>query len=109
MDALSKNSLFSFSSSISSYNTDMENIINNSYINDEEYIKKWVNFEGKIKTEVLKILIKKSLLTYKNRLYVPNYEEVKHLILNGLHKKPYSRHLGYQKMITMLKKWLLLA
>ena len=43
-------------------------------------------------------------MIYKNRLYVPNIPEIKLLILNEVHKSPYSRHPGYQKMITMLRK-----
>ena len=46
----------------------------------------------------------KGLMLHKNRLYVPNIPEVKLLILNEVHKMPYSAHLGYQKMITMLRK-----
>ena len=46
----------------------------------------------------------KDLLVYKNRLYIQDSEEVKWLILNELHKKPYSGHTGYQKMITKLRK-----
>ena len=44
------------------------------------------------------------LILFKNGLYVPNIREVKLLILNEIHKSPYSRHPGYQKMITMLRK-----
>ena len=43
-------------------------------------------------------------MLYKNRLYVPNIPEIKLLMLNEVHKSTYSRHLGYQKMITMLRK-----
>ena len=43
-------------------------------------------------------------MLYKNRLYVPNILEIKLLILNEVHKSPYSRHRGYQKMITILRK-----
>ena len=43
-------------------------------------------------------------MLYKNRLYVPNIPEIKLLILNEVHKIPYSGHLGYQKMIAMLIK-----
>ena len=46
----------------------------------------------------------KCLMLYKNRLYVPNVPEIKLLILNEVHKIPYSRHPGYQKAITMLRK-----
>ena len=43
-------------------------------------------------------------MLYKNRLYEPNLLEIKLLILNEVHKSPYSGHPGYQKMITMLRK-----
>ena len=47
----------------------------------------------------------KGLILYKNRLYVPNVPKIKLLILNEVHKSPYSGHLDYQKMITMLRKY----
>ena len=37
-------------------------------------------------------------------MYVPNIPKVKLLILDEIHKTPYSGHLGYQKTITMLRK-----
>jgi hypothetical protein len=43
-------------------------------------------------------------LRFKNRLYVPNFVDLEGVILNKLHKNPYSSHLGYQKMITSLRK-----
>ena len=46
----------------------------------------------------------KGYLLYKNRLYIPNVPKIKLLILNGIHKTPYSGHPGYQKTITMLEK-----
>ena len=46
----------------------------------------------------------KGLILYKNRLYIPNLPKIKLLILNEIHKTPYSGHLGYQKTITMLRK-----
>ena len=39
-------------------------------------------------------------------MYVP---KVKLLILDEIHKTPYSGHPGYQKTITMLKKRIFLA
>jgi hypothetical protein len=39
-------------------------------------------------------LSKNGLLMYKNRLYLLEVEENKLLILNELHKNPYSRYLG---------------
>ena len=37
-------------------------------------------------------------------MYVPNVPKVKLLILDEIHKNPYSGHPGYQKTITMLRK-----
>ena len=41
---------------------------------------------------------------YKDRLYIPNIPKIKLLILNEIHKTPYSGHLDYEKTITMLGK-----
>ena len=49
-------------------------------------------------------LKEKGLLLYKDRLYIPNVPKIKLLILNEIHKTPYSGHPGYQKTITMLRK-----
>ena len=37
-------------------------------------------------------------------MYIPNVSKIKLLILNEIHKNPYSEHPGYQKTITMLRK-----
>ena len=42
-------------------------------------------------------------------MYVPNVPKVKLLILDEIHKTPYSGHPGYQKTITMLRKRVFLA
>jgi hypothetical protein len=47
---------------------------------------------------------KNGMLMYKNRLYISEVEEIKLLIPNELHKKPYSRHPSYPKIITILRK-----
>ena len=46
----------------------------------------------------------KFFLLYKDKLYVPNIPKVKLLILDEIHKTPYSGHPGYQNTITMLRK-----
>ena len=46
----------------------------------------------------------KEFVLYKYRMYVPNVPKVKLLILDEIHKTPYSGHPGYQKTITMLRK-----
>ena len=50
-------------------------------------------------------LNEKGLIIYKNRLYIPNVPKIKLLILNEIHKTPYSGHPSYQKTITMLRKY----
>ena len=37
-------------------------------------------------------------------MYVPNVPKVKLLILDEIHKTPYSGHPSYQKTITMLRQ-----
>jgi hypothetical protein len=44
------------------------------------------------------------LLTYRNRLYIPNCDDLKRFILDELHKRPYYGHPGYQKMITATRR-----
>jgi hypothetical protein len=42
-------------------------------------------------------------LLYKNKVYVPNSEELKLMILKEMHKVPYVRHPDYQKMVEAVK------
>jgi hypothetical protein len=44
------------------------------------------------------------LLTYRIRLYIPNYDDLKRFIMDELHKRPYTGHPGYQKMIVNTRK-----
>ena len=45
------------------------------------------------------------ILYYRKRIYIPNQDEVKKKVLDEYHKSPYARHLGYQKMISALRKY----
>jgi hypothetical protein len=49
-------------------------------------------------------MCKEGMLTYRNKLYIPDCDELKRLIMDELHKKPYTGHPGYQKMITATRK-----
>jgi hypothetical protein len=44
------------------------------------------------------------ILTYRDRLYIPNGDDLKRFIMDELHKRPYIGHPGYQKMITATRK-----
>ena len=56
-----------------------------------------------IKYEGYKML-DEGLLTYRNTLYIPSCDDLKRFIMDELHKRPYTGHLGYQKMITTTKR-----
>jgi hypothetical protein len=43
------------------------------------------------------------LLLYKNRVYIPNDQELKLVILKEMHKVTYAGHLGYQKTVAAVK------
>jgi hypothetical protein len=47
-------------------------------------------------------MLDEGLLTYKNILYIPSCDDLKRFIMDELHKRPYTGHPGYQKMITPL-------
>jgi hypothetical protein len=49
-------------------------------------------------------MLDEGLLTYRNRLYIPNCDDLKRFIMDELHKRPYTGHLGYQKMIMTTRK-----
>jgi hypothetical protein len=46
---------------------------------------------------------------YRCRVYVPNDQELKNMLLSEMHKVPYVGHPGYQKTIVSSKKTILLA
>jgi hypothetical protein len=49
-------------------------------------------------------MIDGGLLTYRNRCYIPDCDDLKRFIMDELHKRPYIGHLGYQKMTTATRK-----
>ena len=44
------------------------------------------------------------LLTYKNRIYIPNVADLRIIVMDEIHQAPYSSHPGYQKMICTARK-----
>jgi hypothetical protein len=43
------------------------------------------------------------ILIYRGRIYVPNSQELKNMILREMHNVPYVGHPSYQKTITVVK------
>ena len=95
-----------FVTTISNYVSDLDEQLKEGIEQDEIY----QNLQAKTKENPIEKLIKgyslneKEFLLYKDKLYVPNIPKVKLLILDEIHKTPYSGHPGYQKTITMLRK-----
>jgi len=50
-------------------------------------------------------LIADVLIRFRDKIYVPNDSELKKLILREFHVKLYSGHPGYQKILTVVKKF----
>ena len=44
------------------------------------------------------------LLTYKNRIYIPNVADLRRIVMDEIHQAPYSGHPGYQKIIATSRK-----
>jgi hypothetical protein len=43
------------------------------------------------------------ILLYRGRFYIPNFQELKILVLKEMHNVPYANHPGYQKTIATVK------
>ena len=106
VNALSRNIRLKFIAVIITYTTNLEEQLKAMLEQDEIYQK----LQAKTKENPTESLSKgyslneKIFLLYKDRMYAPNVPKVKLLILNEIHKNPYSGHPGYQKTITMLRK-----
>ena len=102
-NALSRNARMNFAVVISTYTTYLDEQLKKGIEQDEIY----QSLQAKTKENPTKNLSKgyslnaKEFLLYKDRMYVT---KVKLLILDEIHKTPYSSHPRYQKTITMLRK-----
>ena len=77
-------------------------------INDENYNKMMEELQNSTANSDKPDLSidKKGLLRFKNRVYIPDSIELKLVVLDEVHKKPYYGHPSYQKTITKLRKLL---
>jgi hypothetical protein len=95
-----------FEINISRAKSDLEQRIRIAGINDGNYTKVMAELQN-ITANSSKMdlnIDKKGLLRFKNRLYLPDSAKLKLTVMDEVHKKPYSGHPGYQKMITTLRK-----
>ena len=92
IDALSRNARLKFVATISTYKIDLEEQLEEGVKLDENDHKLQVKVTENL-TESSSTgysLNEKGLILYKNRLYIPNVPKMKLLILNEIHKTPYS-------------------
>ena len=71
--------------------------------NYNKLLSKIQNNEINLDGEAFKV-DQKGFIWLKDRLYILNDLEIKIFILNEMHKPPFAGHLGYQKMVTTLRK-----
>jgi hypothetical protein len=106
VDALSRRVHGLFEINVSREEIDLEHRIRMTGINEKNYTLTVAELQNTIANSDKPDLIidKNGLLQFKNRLYIPVSTELKIIVLDEVHKKPYSGHRGYQKMITTLRK-----
>ena len=44
------------------------------------------------------------ILTYNNKIYIPNVAYLRRMVMDEIHQAPYSGHPGYQKTIATARK-----
>ena len=74
--------------------------------NDPEYQFLWKQVEEANRQEKPSDygINKDQLLTFKGKLYIPNRMSLKELIMDEYCYSNYVGHLGYQKMLTIIRK-----
>jgi hypothetical protein len=104
-DTLSRRIHGLFEMNTSRVESDLEERIKEPGIDDENYTKIMTELPNKtVNSDKSDLSInEKRLLRFKNILYIPDSTRVKLRILDEVHKKLYSGHPGYQKMITTLR------
>jgi hypothetical protein len=90
---------------ISMYQTDLKGIISKTpkfYLQYMELVTKLQQGKMQQKDEDSELGIY-GILLYKNIVYVPNFSELRSVILKEMHIVPYVGHPGYQKIVSTFK------
>ena len=106
VDALSRRVHELHATAISMYRTDIKSIILEAANTDLQYRDLVAKLQqGKMpqKVENYKLETDRTLL-YKIKIYVPNVQDLKLMILNEMHNVPYARRPGYQKTVEEVKR-----
>jgi hypothetical protein len=106
VDALSRSMKTIYLAAVNTYETDVKNRVRNAqekdsfvqtvtlYLQQEPAGGKYEGYQ----------MTKGFILTYRDRMYIPNRDDLKRFIMDELHKRPYTGHPRYQKMITATRK-----
>ena len=92
--------------SISNFQSDLRQQIINRNAEDEMYVQ----VKDKLQQQSLEKkyegykLEEDGILTYKSRMYIPNVAYLRRVVMDEIHKTPYSGHLGYHKTIATARK-----
>eukprot|EP00253_Pinus_taeda_P004645 PITA_04645 len=105
-DALSRKVQNLYEVSISGWKSPFREMIGKIAEQDVEYqqIKHQLQQSSNEKNQQGYELDDAGMLYYKKRLYVPNQNSIKNLILDEFHIRHYTGHPGYQRMITAIRK-----
>jgi hypothetical protein len=104
-DALRKRSHEVHVAAISMYMIDMNDKIIATKNSDQQYLKiketlHQGNFQHKFNYYKLK---EDGILMYKGKIYVPDSNELKNVVLKEMHNVPYVGHPGYHKTIVVVR------
>jgi hypothetical protein len=105
VDALSRRVHELHATTISMYQSDLKDRIIEAAKSDLKYKDLVAKLQqGNLQQEIEEYkLDNDEILMYRGRIYVPNYHELKILILGEMHNVPYAGHPGYQKNIAVVK------
>ena len=92
---------------VSSYGTDLLERILQGGQHDDRYqqLRHMLQQQGEGDRDEEYHLTTDGLVRFRNKVYVLDNSELKKLILREFHVKPYSGHPGYQKTLTIVKKF----
>jgi hypothetical protein len=105
VDALNKRVHKLQDTTISMYRTDIKSIIleaTNADFHYRDLVAKLQQGKMPQKVEIYKLEID-GILLYKNKIYVPNVQDLKLAILHEMHNVPYAWHPEYQKTVATIK------
>jgi hypothetical protein len=104
-NALSRRVHELYATTITMYQTDIKGKISKAANADLQYMELVEKIQqGKMlqKVDDYKLKVDGTLL-YKNSIYVPNFPELRIMILKEMHNVPYAGHPGYQKIVAAVK------